>query len=146
MSTPLNRCYVIVEKDIAHELIEGEAIIIHFSTGNYYSLNGIAAELWAWMEAGASYGEITSAFQNLSPEQMADIDSFLEGLMKEGLITAPDEKTLVKRKTDQLPAPGTRTFSVPRFDKYNDMQNLLLSDPIHEVDDQRGWPHASPGG
>lgn len=145
MPVPPSRHYRIVEKDIAHEIIDGEAIIIHFSTGNYYSLNGIAAEVWGWIEAGATFGEIAGTFQNVSPEQHQEIEGFLDGLVTEGLLIPSDETVSTARKTDRLPAPATRPFTAPLFDKYNDMQNLLLSDPIHEVDDQRGWPHTPPG-
>jgi hypothetical protein len=32
-------------------------------------------------------------------------------------------------------------FSEPTFEKYTDMQALLLADPIHDVELQAGWPH-----
>lgn len=144
MSIPLKRQYKIIEKDIAHEIIEGEAIIIHFSTGSYYSLNGVAAKVWSWIEAGATYEELTGVFQNLSPDQQLEIRGFLDGLVNEGLLIASDEMISIARKADSFPLPSIIPFEVPRFDKYNDMQNLLLSDPIHEVDDQRGWPDLPP--
>ena len=34
-------------------------------------------------------------------------------------------------------------YEKPVFQKYDDMQALLLIDPIHEVDDD-GWPVANP--
>jgi hypothetical protein len=36
------------------------------------------------------------------------------------------------------------SFEPPKFTKFNDMQNLLLSDPIHDVD-ATGWPNLDPG-
>jgi hypothetical protein len=36
-------------------------------------------------------------------------------------------------------------FEKPGLQKYSDMQDLLLLDPIHEVDEM-GWPHALPAG
>jgi hypothetical protein len=30
-----------------------------------------------------------------------------------------------------------------RFDRFTDMQDLLLLDPIHEVDEEVGWPKPS---
>ena len=32
-------------------------------------------------------------------------------------------------------------FVPPTLEKYTDMQDLVLLDPVHEVD-ERGWPHA----
>jgi hypothetical protein len=39
---------------------------------------------------------------------------------------------------------GEIDFEPPKFAKYNDMQNLLLSDPIHDVD-ETGWPNLESG-
>ncbi len=36
-------------------------------------------------------------------------------------------------------------FAPPRLQRYTDMQDLLLLDPIHDVDEV-GWPVASPAG
>jgi hypothetical protein len=36
------------------------------------------------------------------------------------------------------------SWAEPVLDKYTDMQELLLLDPIHEVDDA-GWPHTLTG-
>ena len=37
------------------------------------------------------------------------------------------------------PAAELPNFERPKLGKYTDMQDLLLADPIHEVDEQ-GWP------
>ncbi|MCU1244771.1 MAG: hypothetical protein JWN02_681, partial [Acidobacteria bacterium] len=31
----------------------------------------------------------------------------------------------------------------PRLERYTDMQEIILLDPVHKVDSQ-GWPHAAP--
>jgi hypothetical protein len=42
------------------------------------------------------------------------------------------------------PAPiGTAEFHAPVLQVYSDMQDLLLLDPIHEVD-ATGWPMPAP--
>jgi hypothetical protein len=35
-----------------------------------------------------------------------------------------------------VPAP----FQPPLFEKFTDMEAMLLLDPVHDVDDE-GWPH-----
>jgi hypothetical protein len=34
---------------------------------------------------------------------------------------------------------------MPPISKFTDMQDIILLDPVHEVD-ARGWPHASAAG
>jgi Coenzyme PQQ synthesis protein D (PqqD) len=128
----------ISDNKVAHEIIDGEAIVIHFESGNYYSLQGIAAQLWQWFASRASRREILDAFQDLSPDQIQSFDSFTEALVKEEIL----EKSVAsadRQPTSPLPKRKV-PFELPSFSKYNDMQNLLLSDPIHDVD-ETGWPN-----
>jgi hypothetical protein len=37
-------------------------------------------------------------------------------------------------------------FTQPVLEVYTDMQDLLLLDPIHEVDEEAGWPSPKPPG
>jgi hypothetical protein len=140
MSIPSTCHYLINEKEIAHEIIDGEAIIIHFDSGNYYSLNGMAATVWEWISAQATYGEIVGAFQSVTPDDVAEINGFVEGLVREGILERVEGAIASARKSEGLPPERALVFEAPRFNKYNDMQHLLLSDPIHEVD-ETGWPH-----
>lgn len=130
--------YKIIEHKVAHEIIDGEAVVIHFDTGNYYSLNGISSQLWQWLAARATRRQILDAFQPLSPAQIQSFDDFMDSLAAEEVV----EKTPAEpgqQPSSPLPA-GQVPFELPAFVKYNDMQNLLMSDPIHEVD-ETGWPH-----
>jgi hypothetical protein len=36
-------------------------------------------------------------------------------------------------------------YTKPVLNKYTDMQQLLLADPLHEVQ-EAGWPHTKPPG
>ncbi len=134
-----DNCFKIVEHKVAHEIIDGEAVVIHFDSGNYYSMNGVSSQLWQWLAAGASRQQILDAFQELSPSQVQSIDDFAESLVKEEILQrlsspAGDPPVVPKREV---------AFEEPKFVKYNDMQNLLLSDPIHDVD-ETGWPNMAP--
>jgi len=130
--------YTIASHKVAHEIIDGEAIVIHFDTGNYYSLAGIASQLWQWFAAGATRQQILDAFQDLQSDQIQSIDAFTDALVKEEIL----EKNVAdagRQPTSPLPSHEV-AFEEPKFSKYNDMQNLLLSDPIHDVD-ETGWPN-----
>jgi len=133
--------YRIIERNVAHEIIDGEAIVIHFDSGNYFSLSGISSQLWQWFVMGANRREILDALLPLEPDQVRSFDDFVDSLVEEKIL----EKEVAEaegRPAAVLPkyeAP----FETPKFSKYNDMQNLLLSDPIHDVD-ETGWPNLDP--
>jgi hypothetical protein len=66
---------------------------------------------------------------------MASLDAFMDRLVQENLVMrvsgAPASSAALPK--------GEIRFELPAMEKYGDMQDLLLSDPIHEVD-EAGWP------
>jgi hypothetical protein len=134
--------YKIVEQNVAHEIIDGEAIIIHFDSGNYYSLEGSSSQIWQWFAARATRRQILDAFQGIKANQVENYDKFVEILVNEGLLlTEPAEPG--HQATCPIPK-NELIFEAPKITKYNDMQTLLISDPIHDVD-ETGWPNLEDG-
>lgn len=43
------------------------------------------------------------------------------------------------------PPPGRVPFTAPALNTYTDMQEFMLVDPLHQVDESAGWPHARVG-
>jgi Coenzyme PQQ synthesis protein D (PqqD) len=129
-----------------HETIEGEVILIALDTGTYYSLRESGADVWAGIEQGAAEGEILEALAqryDASPEEMRPaVGTLLAELEAEGLV---EEAEGGPAGAVELPEAGngSRPFSAPVLEKHTDMQDLILIDPVHEVD-ARGWPHAAP--
>jgi hypothetical protein len=131
--------YHIAVTKIAHEVIDGEAVVINLETGNYYGMTGISSQLWQWVAEGVSRREILDALAPLTAEQEGEVDRFLESLVAEGILEAGSGL----HAAEPL-AKYNAPYETPAFVKHNDMQNLLLSDPIHDVD-ETGWPHLDPG-
>jgi len=130
-----NTYYRIPESQVAHEVIEGEVIILRFDTGFYFSLNGGAVNLWEWIAAGASWQQMLEAFEPLNSDQTAALEAFIKRLANENLVIKTEEAPAV---VATLPRQSVR-FENPSMEKYGDMQDMLLADPIHEVD-EAGWP------
>jgi hypothetical protein len=62
--------------------------------------------------------------------------------MQGGLIR---EAPAAGRNGAEVPSPASRRpFDEPLVERFTDMQNLLLLDPIHEVTEE-GWPQQAPG-
>jgi len=133
----LDHTYRIIDQKVAHEIIDGEVVVIHFETGSYYSLTGISAQLWQWLASRATRAQMLDALGPLTADQVRSVDDFIDSLVKEGIIEeAPGEPAAPLAKYGG-------PFEEPKFAKYNDMTNLLLSDPIHDVD-ETGWPNMDP--
>jgi hypothetical protein len=130
---------------IIWEVIETEIIVINMDNGYYYDVSGLSASIWRMIENGLSYVDIINEIAHHYNKSVVgiqpDINFFLCTLEEENLIVRIDEKgtALVNQVVD---LSGVE-YTPPALKKYTDMENLLLIDPIHEVD-EHGWPNRYP--
>lgn len=134
---------------VIHETIDGEVVIVNLETGNYYSLAKTGAHVWNLIEKDLSFGHISECLARRFEGDPKDIEKSLhrlaEELMREGLISensssGSDRAEPAGIVPDNAGGESRQPFEAPFLQKYNDMQELLLLDPIHEVD-ETGWPH-----
>ncbi len=139
-------CFKINSPDVIHENVDNEVLIIEFNTGNYYSLNNSGADIWELLSAGAPVGEIIQKLKNKYSDGNGDIQSAVYQLVRELVdenLISPAETGVDEEgsgiEIDAPAEPGVLIFEIPVLQKFSDMQELLLLDPIHEVD-ETGWP------
>jgi hypothetical protein len=127
-----------------HERLDDEAIIINLETGLYFALNGTGADAWTLLtQSGqpASVGLALARRYDVDPGAVRfDLDRLLKLLVDEGLLVAGDEDG--QRPADEVdlpPLPEAAQYAAPELESFDDLDSLLLLDPIHEVDDA-GWP------
>ncbi len=127
--------------EIVHEAVDGEVIAIDLADGSYYSLAGSGPAIWELLGQGVSESEIGAAlagrFEAEEAEIAAAVAALLAQLRENGLIVS-EEGTAA----EPPPAAGSgekTPFEPPRLERYNDMKDYFLLDPIHEVD-TAGWP------
>jgi len=130
---------------VVHETIDGEVVIIHLDTGCYYSLDGVGAVIWSWLDQGASIGEAADRLGQSYPSRQAEagntVSRLAAELQAEALIVPLDQPSVSHPAGQVTPLPAA--FQCPVLHKHTDMQDLLLLDPIHEVD-ETGWPSIKP--
>jgi hypothetical protein len=129
---------------VVHETVEGEVILIQLDTGNYYSLRGSGAEIWALLDRGGSAPRIAAELRSHYTDDgtIAEaVHGLLGRLAEEDLIVAAGEGNGAGARSAQYGGDlaGVRPFDPPVLEKYTDMQQYLLVDPVHDVD-ERGWP------
>ncbi len=135
--------YRINSPAVIGEVLDGEAIIVNLDSGAYYSLDGAGAVVWSAAQSGALLEELIRAtaarFHGTDTEIAEGVAALVEELVAEGLLvttSAPGAATPLPAALIEDRPP----FVSPILQKYTDMADLLLLDPIHEVDEQ-GWPH-----
>jgi hypothetical protein len=127
--------------NIAMQVIDGEAILIDFERGHYFSARGLGCELLGFVALGCTARELVEAlgrngFESAQVERV--VSRYLERLVGEGLI-APSATARAPRENAEQLRFDSRELTEPELVKYTDLADLLLLDPIHDVDD-RGWP------
>lgn len=138
--------YRINRPRVAHETIDGESVMIDFDTGHYFSLNPTGSAIWDLVDAGASPDEIVHALTaryDASQDQVRlAVNQLLSELTQKELLTLDGSDLGASSKPfPSSPADADRLpFVTPQLFEYSDMQDLLLLDPIHEVD-EAGWPN-----
>jgi hypothetical protein len=143
-----SQVYRINNPTIIHEIIEGEAVIINMEMGHYYSIDQTGAGIWELVDKRASTAEIiesiTQGYAGDPKTIQSSVLDFLAELQHENLIVPASKQTDEQTYSGNIITPTERPpFTPPELHKYIDMQDLLLLDPIHEVDES-GWPNVGP--
>jgi hypothetical protein len=140
------------DPNIVHENIDGETVILNLDSGNYYSIVDVGTDIWNYIEKGVPVREIMPLilenYDCTSGDEEITVNLFIQQLQQEGLVIPVDNKladsSLPQNWKEQITAKESKAiFNAPVLNKYTDMQDLLLLDPIHEVD-ATGWPSIKP--
>ena len=130
---PNDSRFEVNKPDVVDESVDGEVLIVHLRTGAYYSSRGAGDVAWKLVAAGSTAAETAAAMHASVPS----VDAFVSQLLAEELIRQRTKP--VEQVAAFVPVPGD-----PVLEKYTDMQELLVLDPIHDVE-EAGWPKAKPG-
>ena len=133
-----------------HDTVDGEVVMVNLETGTYYSLVGTGARIWAGVERAATAGEITADLHGAFADGGTDLEdvvrNFLAELTQEGLIAPSRDDSGPPDAVPPQVAGDRQPFAPPVLQKFTDMQHLILLDPVHEVEEEKGWPHAKNDG
>ena len=142
-----SKCYQPNSPNVLHEVIDGEAVLINLVSGNYYSIDRIGADIWRYIEMGTSVEQLMDIVARKYDASRATIETavnnLLADLLEQSLIIEAEcqpqsiTQLAVEKRQEKLP------FEAPALYIYTDMAELLLLDPIHDVD-ETGWPKPAP--
>jgi hypothetical protein len=154
---------------VIHETVDGEVVMVNLETGNYYSLVGTGTRIWDALARAAPLEDVLADLGPAGAEPGGDgraaVEAFVEELVREGLIVAADGPAPADgaapadgptpaappapggvQGTTSTGAPGRAPFAPPILEKFTDLQALILLDPVHEADEERGWPRPRAAG
>jgi hypothetical protein len=133
---------------VVAETIDGEAVVIDLASGTYYSLVGTAAAIWDRVLAGCTTAEVADEGAASFPDspEVADAITVFIGRLAEERLVEPHPQLPVTDELTADPTPWPAEWTAPEIDVFTDMQDLILLDPVHDVDPSAGWPTAGTAG
>ena len=119
---------------------EGEVIALNLEKGTYYSLRGLSAVLWRDLAAGHPV-ETLAALTSAHPGGAQQVREFAENLTAQGLLR-PASSGVASGSTAEFAATVAASTAIDlTFEVFDDMNSLILLDPVHDIDTSRGWPN-----
>ena len=131
--------YKLNDEKMFADITDGIAIIINSETGIYYGMNGFATNVYENIVSGASVEAVLEALKALDGAPMIleeNFKMFIDAMIeKEILIPAEGGNLAVSINADL----AKEDEFILTLKEYDDAQELLLADPIHEVKEETGW-------
>jgi hypothetical protein len=118
---------------------DDEIVLANYENGLYYSLTGTGVDIWLALKAGWTVEDIVAALTARYPLSSdavaAAVPAFIEQLLVEGIVTCFGGNP----KRQEWSPMNLAAFLQPLCERFDDLRDLLLLDPIHEVG-EGGWP------
>ena len=137
--------YQIDRSRIIFEQFEDETVLVNTETGYYYSLSNTGSEVLRLLEEGCSAMDLPIILFGDSEEarpRRSIVEEFVERLADESIITAraSDYPSQISRESGLALYGAGVDYEAPVLERFDDVRDLLLIDPIHQVDQEYGWP------
>ena len=134
--------YEVSTPDVVAEDFGGEIVVLNLSNGRYFSLLGVSADIWRDLVAGHKpYSLVDCAAAVRAPLGEAVV-ALIASMVEEGLI-----RPLADSASRSMPSEAASAAvalrageDVPPMESFDDMAELILADPIHDVEEDIGWP------
>lgn len=127
-------CYRLNEPEVVSDEFDGETVILDLSNGVYCSFSGSGDRIWGLLAAAVPPQEVLAALEKAGNPWRADVERFIGELIGSGLLRRDD--ALTPAALTSLP----EITEAPVLERFDDLAELIMSDPIHESDTERGWP------
>ena len=149
MASGSEQSYGVAGEGVLWEAFEDEVVVINLDNGCYYALDAVGGVVFDLLvgghPAGAVVDRLALTYEGEPDVVRSEVEGFAGRLVEAGVLRARDGAAPAPVTADVPPA-AKEPFRAPQIRAYTDMQDLLMIDPIHDVD-ETGWPvRRDPGG
>jgi hypothetical protein len=130
----LGKQYTVFNRDIVSENFDGDIVVLDLSCGKYFSFTDCGCVLWEAVTAGTRPQALLGG--TLTADKM------------EGFVSKLIANKLIAVRTEPVPALPVDAVAEkllackepPDLFVFDDLADLFLADPIHDVEESAGWP------
>ena len=122
------------------DIAEGTALIIDNETGIYYGMNAFGTVVFEALAHGMDAEDLKQELMAMdgAPTNIGDVfDKFLNELLEKRILV-PYEGTDIEICKIDVEIAKADDYQL-EITAYDDAQEMLLADPIHEVKEDTGW-------
>jgi coenzyme PQQ synthesis protein D (PqqD) len=134
--------------DVVFENFGDEAVILNLQSGHYFSLNGVGITYWEYLVQAVPANQVNAHIVGCYSANgngatiSQDLDELFDQLHSEGLIRASNVIKTINDVANTTALPTA--YARPMLAKFDDVAEMLLLDPVHDVSSEVGWPHPAP--
>ncbi|TPK74132.1 PqqD family protein [Mesorhizobium sp. B2-4-15] len=130
--------YAVASRDIVFESFDGEAVVLNLANGKYFGFSDSGSRVWQALSSGVDAQALIGLAAGGSTIGPAELDDFISHLLELGLLVPLEAAT--QPLPDELLAGLAATSEPLNVSVHDDLADLIIVDPIHEVEEPLGWP------
>lgn len=136
------KAYHLDSTNVATEIFDNEAVLINIPLGKYYSVRGnTGIRILEILQNPLSIDDIVAVVKNEfevdnESDLASDTAEFISQLENEDIISVSAKAAPVNIEVNTLKRP----YEKLELEVFDDMQELIMLDPVHDVESFKGWP------
>jgi hypothetical protein len=132
--------YEISGRDIVSEKFDDDIVVLDLKSGKYFSFTDSGCALWEALSNGVKPELLVRSEANFSG---ADLEAFIQKLLEHNLVVARKSAAEAALSAEILQKISAAK-ELPDIFVFDDLAELFLADPIHDVEEPVGWPAVKP--
>ena len=128
--------------EVVAEEFSQEIVVLNLSSGKYFGLEGLAADLWRDLANGFAPASLIALAPAADTKFSDGVTAFVAAVIAEKLLRPRSGAQGGEGPHgDPVSAAALRAGGqAPALTGFDDMADLILADPIHDVEEEVGWP------
>lgn len=128
--------YAVAGRGIVSETFDGDIVVLDLDSGRYFSFTDSGCALWEGLVEGIAPSALLHGGAVYTNDEVED---FLRKLIDYRLLVAVAEPAIAAASATTAERL-LRSKEKPSITVFDDLADLFLADPIHDVEEEAGWP------